>query len=82
MFETHPDVSTEKFVEALQNRQPQVVGMSALLTTTMREMENTIQAIEWAVLRNQVKSIVGGAPLTEEFAKEIGADGYAPDAVE
>lgn len=54
--------------------------MSALLTTTMKEMKNTIQAIERAGLKNQVKTIVGGAPLTEKFAKEIGADGYAPDA--
>jgi len=74
------DVSAEKFIEAIKTHQPQVVGMSALLTTTMREMKNTIQAIEWAGLKNQVKTIVGGAPLTEKFAKEIGADGYAPDA--
>jgi len=74
------DVPAEKFIEAIKTHQPQVVGMSALLTTTMREMKNTIQAIEWAGLKNQVKTIVGGAPLTEKFAKEIGADGYAPDA--
>lgn len=74
------DVSPQKFIEAIQNHQPQVVGMSALLTTTMKEMKNIIQAIEWAGLRNQVKTIVGGAPVTEKFAKEIGADGYAPDA--
>jgi 5-methyltetrahydrofolate--homocysteine methyltransferase len=74
------DISAEKFIEAILQYHPQVVGMSALLTTTMREMKNTIQAIEWAGLRNQVKTIVGGAPLTEKFAKEIGADGYAPDA--
>lgn len=74
------DVPSEKFIEAIKQHQPQVVGMSALLTTTMREMKNTIQAIEWAGLRNQVKTIVGGAPLTEKLAKEIGADGYAPDA--
>jgi len=74
------DVPAEKFIEAIKIHQPQVVGMSALLTTTMREMKNTIQAIEWAGLKNQVKTIVGGAPLTEKFAKEIGADGYAPDA--
>lgn len=74
------DVSAQKFIEAIKEHHPQVVGMSALLTTTMTEMKNTIQAIEWAGLRNQVKTIVGGAPLTEKFAKEIGADGYAPDA--
>jgi len=74
------DVSEEKFLEAIRQHQPQVVGMSALLTTTMKEMKNTIQAIERARIKNQVKTIVGGAPLTEKFAKEIGADGYAPDA--
>ena len=74
------DVSAQKFIEAIRDHHPQVVGMSALLTTTMTEMKNIIQAIDWAGLRNQVKTIVGGAPLTEKFAKEIGADGYAPDA--
>ena len=70
----------DKFVEAIKAHQPQVVGLSALLTTTMREMKTTIEVIEKAGLRNQVKMIVGGAPLTEKFAREIGADGYAPDA--
>jgi 5-methyltetrahydrofolate--homocysteine methyltransferase len=74
------DVPVQKFVEAIRQHQPQVVGMSALLTTTMREMRNTIQAMEEVGFRRQVKTIVGGAPLTERFAKEIGADGYAPDA--
>ncbi len=74
------DVSPEKFVEAIKKHQPQVVGMSALLTTTMREMKNTIEAIQEAGLRKQVKAIIGGAPVTERYAKEIGADGYAPDA--
>jgi 5-methyltetrahydrofolate--homocysteine methyltransferase len=75
------DVSSDKFLEAVREHQPQVVGMSALLTTTMRKMKNTIQAIEAAGFQKQVKMIVGGAPVTEKFAKEIGADGYAPDAV-
>jgi 5-methyltetrahydrofolate--homocysteine methyltransferase len=74
------DVSPEKFVVAIEKHRPQVVAMSALLTTTMREMKTTLDAIVKAGLRNQVKAIVGGAPLTEKFAKEIGADGYAPDA--
>ncbi len=74
------DVSAQKFIEAIRDHHPQVVGMSALLTTTMSEMKNIIQAIDWTGLKNQVKTIVGGAPLTEKFAKEIGADGYAPDA--
>jgi 5-methyltetrahydrofolate--homocysteine methyltransferase len=74
------DVSPEKFVEAVQKHKPQVVAISALLTTTMREMKTALDAIAKAGLKNQVKTIVGGAPLTEKFAKEIGADGYAPDA--
>jgi 5-methyltetrahydrofolate--homocysteine methyltransferase len=74
------DVPTQKFIEAIQTHQPQVLGMSALLTTTLMEMKNTIQAIEKAGLRKKVKIIVGGAPVNENFAKEIGADGYAPDA--
>ena len=74
------DVPADKFVETIKVYKPQVVGLSALLTTTMKEMKMTIEAIEKVGLRNQVKMIVGGAPLTEKFAKEIGADGYAPDA--
>lgn len=74
------DVPANKFIDAIKTHQPQVVGMSALLTTTMIEMKNTIQAVEWAGLRNQVKMIVGGAPVTQKFAQDIGADGYAPDA--
>ena len=74
------DVSADKFIEAIRQHQPQAVGMSALLTTTMKEMKTTIQAIGESGLRNRVKIIVGGAPLTKKFAKEIGADGYAPDA--
>ena len=74
------DVPIDRFIEAIRKDEPQVVGLSALLTTTMREMKNIILAFETAGLRNQVKVIVGGAPVTEKFAKEIGADGYAPDA--
>jgi len=74
------DISAGKFIEAIQKHKPQVVAMSALLTTTMREMKTTLDAISKAGLSKQVKTIVGGAPLTEKFAKEIGADGYAPDA--
>ena len=74
------DVSPDKFVEAIKKHQAQVVGLSALLTTTMREMKSTIEAIQEAGLRKQVKTIIGGAPVTEKFAKDIGADGYAPDA--
>jgi len=74
------DVPPEKYVAAIKQHQPRVVGMSALLTTTMREMKNTIDAIVEAGLRKQVKAIIGGAPVTEKYAKEIGADGYAADA--
>ena len=74
------DVSPEKFVESLKQSQAQIVGMSALLTTTMGQMKATIQALETAGLRNEVKVLVGGAPVTERFAREVGADGYAPDA--
>lgn len=74
------DVPAPKFIEAIQTHHPQVVGLSALLTTTMTEMKNTLQAIEWAGLKEKVKTIVGGAPVTEKFARDIGADGYAPDA--
>jgi 5-methyltetrahydrofolate--homocysteine methyltransferase len=74
------DVSPEKFVESLKQSQAQIVGMSALLTTTMGQMKATIQALETAGLRNKVKVLVGGAPVTERFAREVGADGYAPDA--
>ena len=74
------DVSASRFVEAVKEHRPQVVGMSALLTTTMVEMKKTIQTLEAAGQKDQVKIIVGGAPVTERFAREIGADGYAPDA--
>jgi len=75
------DVSADKFVEAVKQYKPDIVGMSALLTTTMVNMKKVVEALKEAGLRDSVKIIVGGAPLTEEFAKEIGADGYAPDAV-
>jgi 5-methyltetrahydrofolate--homocysteine methyltransferase len=74
------DVPGDKFVEAIKKHQAQVVGMSALLTTTMREMKTTLEAIQEAGLRKQVKVMIGGAPVTERFAKEIGADEYAADA--
>lgn len=82
-FEIHDlgnDVSPEKFVEAIHTYHPQLVCMSALLTTTMTNMSVTLDAIKQAGLRNQVKVMVGGAPVTETYAKQIGADGYAPDA--
>jgi 5-methyltetrahydrofolate--homocysteine methyltransferase len=74
------DVPPEKFVEAIKTEKPHVVAMSALLTTTMPYMRETIEAIEAAGLRESVRIIVGGAPVTDAFAEKIGADGYAPDA--
>jgi len=73
------DVAPEKFVAEVQEG-TDILGLSALLTTTMPSMVNTIQAIEQAGLRNRVKIIVGGAPVTAEYAKTIGADAYAADA--
>jgi 5-methyltetrahydrofolate--homocysteine methyltransferase len=74
------DVSSQKFVEAVKTHQPAFVGFSALLTTTMKEMKQNILALEKEGLRGRVRIIIGGAPVTEKFAREIGADGYAPDA--
>jgi 5-methyltetrahydrofolate--homocysteine methyltransferase len=73
------DVSPESFVQAVQQG-AQVVGMSALLTTTMGNMQRTIEALNQAGVREQVKVVIGGAPVTEDYAAKIGADGYAPDA--
>jgi len=74
------NVPPEKFVEAIQEHQPQAVGMSAFLTTTMPMFKTTIQAIAQAGQREQVKIFVGGAPVTQEYCDTVGADGYAPDA--
>lgn len=74
------DVKPEKFVQAIEAHHPDVVGMSALLTTTMLNMKDTIDLLREKGLRNQIKVIVGGAPLSQDFADTIGADGYAPDA--
>jgi 5-methyltetrahydrofolate--homocysteine methyltransferase len=74
------DVAPDKFVEAVKNEQPDIVAMSALLTTTMRAMGHTITALKEAGLRDDVRVMVGGAPVTTDFAKQIGADGYASNA--
>jgi len=73
------DVPPEKFIEAINNG-AQVIGMSALLTTTMVSMKDTIEKIKEAGVREKVKIIIGGAPVTQEYANEIDADAYAPDA--
>ncbi|NDJ75572.1 MAG: cobalamin-binding protein [Chloroflexi bacterium] len=74
------DVPSEKFIEAAKTHQPDIVGLSALLTTTMPAMQATIAALDAAGMRDSLKIIVGGAPVTDAFAHQIGADGYAPDA--
>lgn len=74
------DVPPEKFVEAARLYQADIVAMSALLTTTMVNMKSTIEAIEAAGLRRKVKILIGGAPVTESYAHQIGADGYGEDA--
>jgi 5-methyltetrahydrofolate--homocysteine methyltransferase len=74
------DQAPESFVESAQAQEAQIVALSALLTTTMPAMKDTIDAIVEAGLRDGVKIIVGGAPVTQSFADEIGADGYAADA--
>ncbi|MCC6729413.1 MAG: cobalamin-dependent protein, partial [Chthonomonadales bacterium] len=68
------------FVEAARERGAQVIAMSALLTTTMPGMKQTVEAVEQAGLRGQVKVMVGGAPVTQRFAEEIGADGFSDNA--
>ena len=74
------DVPPEQFVAAVNEHQPNIIGMSALLTTTMPSIKAVIDALNEAGVRDQVKIIIGGAPITQEFADHIGADGYAPDA--
>ena len=74
------DVKPEVFIETVQSKNAQIVALSALLTTTMPAMKDTITAIDAAGLRDKVRIMVGGAPVTQHFADEIGADGYSPDA--
>lgn len=74
------DVTPEKYIAAIKEHKAQVIGMSALLTTTMMNMKETIERLKSVGIRDEVKVIVGGAPLTQNFAEEIGADGYSPDA--
>ena len=76
------DVSSEQFVKAVQKHKPDIVAMSALLSTTLPMQRETIEALKENNLRNKVKVIVGGSPVTEEWVKEIGADGYADNASE
>ena len=75
------NVEPQKFVTAITEHTPEIVGLSAMLTTTMLNMKTTIEAIVAAGIRSKVKIIVGGAPVSQKFADEIGADGYSRDAV-
>ncbi len=74
------DVAPEKFIAALNERRAGLVAMSALLTTTMNSMKTTVDAINAAGVRNKVKIMIGGAPVTQKYADEIGADGYSNNA--
>jgi 5-methyltetrahydrofolate--homocysteine methyltransferase len=74
------DVTPDKFLEAVKQEKPQLIGMSALLTTTMNSAGDVIKALVAAGVRESVKVMVGGAPVTQDFVNQIGADGYAPDA--
>jgi 5-methyltetrahydrofolate--homocysteine methyltransferase len=74
------DIDPDTFVDAVKEHNPDILGMSALLTTTMRAMEQTIKALEEAGIRDTVKIMIGGAPVTKAFGEQIGADGYAPNA--
>ena len=74
------DVAAEQYIAAVREHHPDLVACSALITTTMPRMENVILALKEAGLRNQVRVMVGGAPVTDKYAADIGADGYAPDA--
>ena len=74
------DIKPEVFTQAIEEHQPTILGMSALLTTTMPNMGKTIDLLKEKGLREKVKIMVGGAPVTEQFARSIGADGYAPEA--
>jgi 5-methyltetrahydrofolate--homocysteine methyltransferase len=75
------NVSPEKFIATVNEKQANIVAMSALLTTTMPSMKTTIDALKQAGVRNKVKVLIGGAPITQKYADEIGADGYSESAV-
>jgi 5-methyltetrahydrofolate--homocysteine methyltransferase len=72
------DVPVEKFLRVVEEERPQIIGISALLTTTMPQMKETVKRLQ--EYGNRIKTVVGGAPITAKFANEIGADGYAADA--
>ncbi len=75
------DITPEQFAAAVREKKPDILGMSALLTTTMLSMRDTVEVLKEEGLRDSVKILVGGAPVSSDFATQIGADGWAPDAV-
>jgi 5-methyltetrahydrofolate--homocysteine methyltransferase len=80
VFDLGVNVSPEQFIEAVRQKKATIVAMSALLTTTMPAMKSTIEALKQSGTRNQVKILIGGAPITQHYATEIGADGYSESA--
>lgn len=74
------DISPEKFIQLIQEHKPNILAMSALLTTTMLHMKDTIELMKEEGVKDQVAVIIGGAPISQDFADEVGADGFAPDA--
>jgi 5-methyltetrahydrofolate--homocysteine methyltransferase len=80
VFDLGIDVPAQKFVEAVRTRTPDILALSALLSVTMPEMKNTIEALSQAGIRGQVKILIGGAPVTRDFAEAVGADGYGDNA--
>jgi 5-methyltetrahydrofolate--homocysteine methyltransferase len=81
MIDLGVNVAPERFIAAVKEKQANIIAMSALLTTTMPAMKTTIDALKQAGVRSQVKVLIGGAPITQKYAEEIGADGYAENAV-
>jgi 5-methyltetrahydrofolate--homocysteine methyltransferase len=80
VFDLGTDVTLEHFIDAIEREDADLLGLSALLTTTMENMRLTLEAIQSAGVRDRVKILIGGAPVTDAFTADIGADGYAPDA--
>jgi 5-methyltetrahydrofolate--homocysteine methyltransferase len=80
VFDLGIDTPVERFIQAIQENKPQIVGMSSLITNTLPRVGETIEALQQAGLRNQVKVMVGGAPVSQSFADQVGADAYAADA--
>ena len=80
VYDLGADILPDKFIQEIKEKDANILCMSALLTTTMPMMKNTIDALKESGFREQVKIMIGGAPVTQSFADEIGADGYAPDA--